>query len=92
VPDEYELQLDRSAKRELERLPERDYQRIARMIDQLATEPRPKGALKLRSSVPLYRLRSGNYRLIYAVFDDERLVKITDVVRRTTQTYRGLES
>ncbi len=91
MPDAYELQLERSASRVLRRIPVREYKKIERTIDELATEPRPRGALKLESSAPLYRLRLGEYRIIYAVFDTERLVKIIDVQRRTTQSYRRLK-
>ena len=41
-------------------------------------------------TLPVYRLRVGEYRVMYSVFDVERLVKIVDVERRTTQTYRRL--
>jgi mRNA-degrading endonuclease RelE of RelBE toxin-antitoxin system len=39
----------------------------------------------------MYRLRVGNYRVIYVVFDQERIVKVLDVLRRDTQTYRRLD-
>ena len=39
---------------------------------------------------PQYRIRVGDYRVIYAVFDQERIVKVTDVLRRDDQTYRRL--
>lgn len=90
MPDEYQLQLERSAQRNLGRMPQRDYLRLEQAIDGLASEPRPRGALKLGGSLPLYRLRVGEYRVIYSVFDQEKLVKVVDVQRRTTQTYRKL--
>jgi mRNA interferase RelE/StbE len=90
VPDEYQLQLERAAGRALPRLPARDRERIERAIDALALAPRPRAALKLGRAVAGYRLRVGEYRVLYAVFDVERLVKIVDVDRRTTQTYRRL--
>jgi mRNA interferase RelE/StbE len=92
VPDAYELQLERAARRTLRRLPERDYRRLERVIDDLARDPRPRGALKLGGRLGSYRLRVSEYRVIYAVFDAEKLLKIVDVERRTTQTYRRLNS
>jgi mRNA interferase RelE/StbE len=86
----YDLQLERAADRALRRLPQREYERLERSIDELALEPRPRGALKLAGPVPLFRIRVGEYRVIYAVFDVERLVKIVDIERRTTQSYRKL--
>ena len=90
MPDSYELQIERTARRNLRRLPAREYDRVRQAIDGLILDPRPRGALKLGGSAPLFRLRVGDYRVIYAVFDVERLVKIVDVERRTTQTYRRL--
>jgi mRNA interferase RelE/StbE len=91
VPDAYELQLERAASRALRRVPEHEYRRIESAIDGLAVEPRPRGTLKLAGPAPLCRLRVGEYRVIYAVFDVERLVKILDVERRTTRSYRRLD-
>jgi mRNA interferase RelE/StbE len=88
VPGEYELQLERAAESALADLSQRDHQRVEEAFDRLANEPRPRGVLKLQGPVDLYRLRVGNYRVIYAVFDRERIVKIVDVLRRTSQTYR----
>ena len=90
MPNEYQLQLERAANRHLSRLPATDYRRLEQTIDGLALDPRPRSALTLGGSLPLYRLRVGEYRLIYSVFNVERLVKIVEVQRRTTQTYRRL--
>ena len=83
----YELQVERAARKDLERLPERDYRRIETAIDALVVNPRPRGVRKLRGAGSLWRIRVGEYRVIYAVFDKERLVKILRVPRRTTTTY-----
>ncbi len=86
----YELQVERAAHRELDRLPEEVYQRIVPAIDSLVEEPRPRGARKLRGEGNLWRIRIGAYRVVYAVFDRERLVKVVRVSRRTGRTYEGL--
>jgi mRNA interferase RelE/StbE len=86
----YELQVERAAQKDLDRLPPRDYRRIEAAIDRLAEEPRPRGARKLRGRSNALRLRVGEYRVIFAVFDKERLVKILGVHRRTTTTYENL--
>ena len=83
----YELQVERAARKDLDRLRERDYQRIEAAIDRLAAEPRPRGARKLRGAEGRWRMRVGDYRVVYAVFQKERLVKILRVLRRTTTTY-----
>ena len=89
MPDGYDLQLERRARRALEGIPQRDYERIERAVDSLLENPRPRGSIKLQAAAPLWRVRVGDYRVIYAVFDRERLVKIVDVARRTTQTYES---
>jgi mRNA interferase RelE/StbE len=86
----YELQVERAAQRQIRRLPQEAFRRVEAVIDALAHEPRPRGAKKLRGSADLLRIRVGTYRVIYAVFDRERLVKIVRVVRRTTTTYEEL--
>ena len=90
MQDRYELQLERAAERSLSRLPLLDYRRIEAAIDELAEEPRPRGVRKLQSSAPLFRLRVGAYRVVYAVFDQERIVKILLVSKRDEQTYRNI--
>jgi mRNA interferase RelE/StbE len=58
--------------------------RIDREIQSLAENPRPQGFRKLRSSKHenLYRLRVGDWRILYAIEDDELIVLILEVVRR----------
>ncbi|MDI6858858.1 MAG: type II toxin-antitoxin system RelE/ParE family toxin [Dehalococcoidia bacterium] len=84
----YELQVERAARRALDVLPPREYERIEQAIDALAHNPRPRNARKIKGGVMLWRLRVGNYRIIYGVFDRERLVKIVRVARRREDTYR----
>ena len=55
----------------------------------LADEPRPRQSVKL--SGPMYRLRVGPFRIIYAVFDRDQLVLVGKIARREKDTYDGLE-
>lgn len=86
----YELQVERRARRDLDGLPQADYMRVQRSIDALAEDPRPRGAKKVRAGAPLRRIRVGDYRVIYAVFERERIVKVVRVARRSERTYRDL--
>lgn len=86
----FELQVEREARRALVRMPITDYLRLERAIDALAQEPRPRGSKKLRAQAPLWRLRVGNYRIVYSVFDRERIVKVLRVARRGQRTYENL--
>ena len=73
-------------KRELARIPQPDRDRIAEALRSLTDAPRPYGIKQL--SPGIYRLRVGSYRVIYRVLDDERLVTIGRVCRRSERTYR----
>ena len=75
-------------KRELFRIPPLDRQRIAEAVQTLADDPRPPGVKQLELNV--YRLRVGDYRVIYKVFDAEGVILIGRVARRSESTYRGL--
>ncbi|HDN80256.1 MAG: type II toxin-antitoxin system RelE/ParE family toxin [Chloroflexi bacterium] len=76
-------------KRELRRIPPRERQRVIKAIEALKENPRPHGIVQLEPNV--YRLRVGDYRVIYKVFDEEKLVLIGRVVRRSEKTYRGVK-
>jgi mRNA interferase RelE/StbE len=75
-------------KRELRRIPPPDRERIAEAVQALADDPRPPGIVQLEQDV--YRLRVGDYRVIYKVLDEERIILIGRIVRRSESTYRDL--
>ena len=60
--------------------------RIAAAIDGLADDPRPRGSVKLAGRDD-YRIRVGDYRIVYAVDDDEHLVLVARIARRR-EVYR----
>ena len=74
-------------KRELRSIPLFDRERVIKVIEALRDNPRPHGIVQLEPNV--YRLRVGEYRVIYKVFDGEQLVIIGRVARRSEKTYRG---
>jgi len=82
----YEIRILRSAEREMERLPKVVHNRISNRILSLENNPRPKGAKKL-SARDEYRLRVGNYRILYTVSDSESAVTIIAVGHRR-EVYR----
>jgi len=75
-------------KRELRRIPKRDLDRIGTSVQALATEPIPHGAIQLEKDV--YRIRIGSYRVIYKIFEDEKLILIGRIARRSEKTYQRL--
>lgn len=89
----YRVEVSPAADRDLERLKKRiqrhDFERLRVAIRGLADEPRPHGVRKIEGAERAYRLRMGNYRVVYEVYDSENLVLILQVVRRTETTYRS---
>ena len=77
----YRLLLKTSAKKELRKIPKKDSLKILNKIEKLAENPRPEGATKL-SYHEKYRLRQGNYRIIYSIEDKELIVWVVKVAHR----------
>jgi mRNA interferase RelE/StbE len=77
----YKLQIKPSAVKELETLPPKERQRIVTKIRKLATDPRPSGSEKL-SGHQLYRVRQGNYRILYSVADADLCLVIIKIGHR----------
>ena len=85
----YRVELAPAAARELRRLPRQIQQRIEPVILALGHTPRPTGVRKLRSEAQTYRIRIGYYRVIYDVYDNQQLVVVLHVYRRSESTYRA---
>ncbi len=77
----YSVRIKRSAARELEAVPPKDRKRIVRRIDGLAVEPRPPGCEKL-SGEEKYRLRQGDYRILYEIVDRKLIVTVVKIGNR----------
>ena len=56
----------------------------------LQENPRPSGVKKIAGASDLYRIRSGNYRIIYFVDDRNKIIKITHIRLKGKRTYKGL--
>jgi mRNA interferase RelE/StbE len=80
---DYSITFARSARKELESLNAALVQRIFPKIEALAIEPRPKGCRKLRGEKNLWRIRVGEYRVIYAIKDEKKVVDIITVRHRS---------
>jgi mRNA interferase RelE/StbE len=77
----YRLLIKPSAVKELEALPRKDRQRVVSRIQGLARTPRPAGCEKLSGS-DRYRVRQGDYRIIYSIEDVELVVLVVRVGHR----------
>lgn len=74
----YELRILPSAAREIEALPLPDRKRIVQRIGELAADPRPRGATRLKGTDHL-RVRVGRHRIVYRVQDRELIVLVVKV-------------
>jgi len=83
----YEVYVGGVARRDLDRLPDRVFDRIAPHVNALGENPRPHGCRKMEGALRDWRLRVGNYRVIYEIDDDARRVIILRVKHRR-EAYR----
>jgi mRNA interferase RelE/StbE len=84
---EYTITIARSARRELEGLDEEIAHGILTKIEALARQPRPHGRKKIRGPSDLWRIRVGDYRIIYGINDGMHVVDIV-IVRHRGDVYR----
>jgi mRNA interferase RelE/StbE len=78
----YRVEIDAEAWDALMKLPTREADRIFVIIEKLELEPRPSGVVKLADEDCAYRVRSGNYRVVYDVYDDVLIVRVVKVAKR----------
>lgn len=87
----YRVEVERRARKELARLPRQSQERIVAAIEGLAETPRPAGCLPVKAAPQgTYRIRVGDYRIVYAVVDGDSVVVIARITRRGESTYRRL--
>lgn len=79
--ESYRLEVKRSAAREIGALSKADCQRIVAKLQMLASNPRPHGCEKL-SGAEKYRIRQGDFRILYEIDDSTKLVTIVKVGNR----------
>jgi mRNA interferase RelE/StbE len=78
----YNIEWKHSATRELRKLPRQAVLRILQAVEQLATEPYPPGVRKLVGSERTYRIRVGDYRIVYSVLSSTLIIQILRVGHR----------
>ena len=83
----YEVRLARRAVRSLAELQRRDQQRIRAAIDLLAENPRPPSCVALQGEAGVFRVRVGDYRIVYEVLDQVLVVQVVRIGHRR-EVYR----
>jgi len=78
----WQIQMSSSAARRLRKLDPPVQKRIGSLIDSLVSEPRPPGCLKLTGTRNLWRVRTGDYRVIYEIKDTQLIIVVVDLGHR----------
>ncbi|WP_419920595.1 type II toxin-antitoxin system RelE family toxin [Candidatus Poriferisodalis sp.] len=78
----YKVEIARRAVKSIARLPRREQLRVRAAVDLLADEPRPPGCVALADEDSVYRVRVGDYRIVYEVVDDRLVVQVVRVGHR----------
>ena len=70
-------------------MPERDARAIKAALERLQQEPRTRGTVKLENApFAQFRHRVGNYRILFDVDEERKVVEVVDIRRRSERTYR----
>jgi len=83
----YRILLERAVEKDLSRLSSGIHDRVIAAIQALATNPRPSGCPKLAGSKHDWRIRVGDYRVVYEIADGAREVRVNRV-RHRREVYR----
>lgn len=78
---QYNVVIRKAVHKDMQGIPKKDAQRIIAAIESLAENPRPQGSKKL-SAQERYRLRQGNYRILYEIEDMKLIVCVVTIGHR----------
>ncbi|NGX56725.1 MAG: hypothetical protein K1060chlam5_00971 [Candidatus Anoxychlamydiales bacterium] len=78
----YKIKLSKPTIKNLKKIEKSELKKIARKIDKLSNNPRPTNAKKLINQKDLFRIRSGDYRIIYQVKDSILLILVVNIGHR----------
>jgi len=85
----YQVLYEKRVLKDLDKIPNQDVERIFNAFKVLSANPYPQGSKKLSGKLNLYRVRQGNYRIVYSVVHKEKEIRII-LVRRRKEAYRDL--
>lgn len=78
----YRIIIPKLVQKQLDDLPQKQQKRLISAIRLLADEPRPSGVKKLKGYDKTYRIRVGDYRIIYKIEDQEKLILVLSSIHR----------
>ncbi len=83
----HKVYVEKSAQKDLKKIPLEELQKILEEIKKLSLNPRPAGCRKLTGSKNDWRIRIGNYRVVYEINDREKSIKVM-IVRHRRNVYQ----
>lgn len=78
----YTVEVKPPARKELEALPDNVLSRVVRRLEALAHTPRPAGCKKLKGHKDQWRVRAGDWRVVYIIDDTAKVVSVTRIAHR----------
>lgn len=78
----YEIEISRTAEKQLKKLPPADQRRVARAMLKLADEPFPRGSRKLSGYEDVFRIRVGRYRILYSISERSLIIIVLKIGHR----------
>ena len=78
----YEIYLERSAEKDLRKLPPTLFNTVLVKIKALSNNPHPRGSRKIMNSENFWRIRIGSYRVLYEIIDSEYTIRIYKIKHR----------
>ena len=83
----YKVVFKPSVAKQIRQLDKKEQKKVVAAAESLASNPRPYGYKKLVDKEAFYRIRVGNYRIIYEIFDNILVVNILQIKKRDERTY-----
>ena len=83
------VSISSSARKVVRRAPRSERERLSAELDRIAVDPLGRDTVRLRGLPNAARRRVGDWRILFELDFDRRLVHVTHIARRTTTTYRG---
>jgi mRNA interferase RelE/StbE len=83
----WNLQVTKPAEKDLRTLPAREQERVKAALISLRVDPFGGDVKRLKGKPPSWRRRVGNYRIVYDLYPEQRLIVVTGILRRTSTTY-----
>lgn len=84
----WDLITDPRARKQLVRIPKKEAEQLTESINELKVDPYAGDVEKVGGEKNAWRRRIGSYRIFYEIYQDKKIVYISDVTRKTTTTYR----